>query len=146
MSVTFPSAAEGQGTTKLARGKYLVEIGGCNDCHTAGYAASGGKVPEPKWLLGDKLGYSGPWGTTYPINLREYFSKISESEWVRKAKSLKAKPPMPFWALNAMSDTDLRAIYEFINSLGVVKSTVPADLPPGVKPKTAFIQWPAPPK
>ncbi|MEJ2396973.1 MAG: cytochrome C, partial [Gammaproteobacteria bacterium] len=30
----------------LERGRYLVRIGGCNDCHTAGYAESGGKTPE----------------------------------------------------------------------------------------------------
>ncbi|HXZ44261.1 MAG TPA: hypothetical protein VEH53_05485 [archaeon] len=31
--------------------KYLVMISGCNDCHTAGYAPSGGKVPEREWLI-----------------------------------------------------------------------------------------------
>ena len=28
----------------IARGRYLIRIMGCNDCHTAGYAANGGKV------------------------------------------------------------------------------------------------------
>ena len=30
-------AAKSGSTTKLERGKYLVKIAGCNDCHTAGY-------------------------------------------------------------------------------------------------------------
>ena len=35
---------------ELARGKYLIVIGACNDCHTPGYAMSNGKVPEKDWL------------------------------------------------------------------------------------------------
>lgn len=56
----------------LQRGRYLVQIAGCNDCHTAGYAMAPEKVPESAWLTGDQLGWSGPWGTTYPSNLRLY--------------------------------------------------------------------------
>ncbi|HTG73952.1 MAG TPA: cytochrome C, partial [Terriglobia bacterium] len=43
-------AFNGQGARQTAapnaqveRGRYIVEIGGCNDCHTAGYAEAGGK-------------------------------------------------------------------------------------------------------
>src|SRR3982751_5765664 len=54
----------------LTRGKYLVQTSGCNDCHTAGYAQSGGNVPESEWLKGDMVGWRGAWGTTYPSNLR----------------------------------------------------------------------------
>ena len=47
----------------VARGRYLSLVGGCNDCHTSGFAPSGGKVPEDKWLLGEGvLGFRGPWG------------------------------------------------------------------------------------
>ena len=66
----------------LDRGRYLVKIAGCNDCHTTGYAEAGGKIPEKQWLTGDQLGFRGPWGTTYPINLRLYMQnslKISGS-------------------------------------------------------------------
>lgn len=30
----------------LGRGRYLVKIAGCNDCHTPGYMQSAGKVDE----------------------------------------------------------------------------------------------------
>ena len=39
----------------VQRGRYLVQIGGCNDCHTPGYANANGKVDEKLWLTGDKL-------------------------------------------------------------------------------------------
>ena len=132
--------------TPEVRGRYLVEIGGCNDCHTAGFAPNGGNIPEDQWLQGDTLGYRGPWGTTYAINLRQYFSDINEDAWVEKAKSLRTKPPMPWWALNAMTEDDLRAVYRYTRSLGSSDSKVPAYLPPAEEPKTPYIQWPSPPE
>src|SRR5882724_2198222 len=49
----------------LDRGKYMLIVGGCNDCHTADFAARSGDVPEREWLKGSgKVGFSGPWGTT----------------------------------------------------------------------------------
>ena len=42
------------------RGRYLLQIAGCNDCHTAGYLLAPDKTPDQAWLLGDTLGWSGP--------------------------------------------------------------------------------------
>src|SRR5688572_24082285 len=55
---------------RIARGRYLITIGGCNDCHTPGYMQKGPEVPESEWLIGLPIGFQGPWGTTYPSNLR----------------------------------------------------------------------------
>jgi mono/diheme cytochrome c family protein len=129
----------------LARGKYIVQIGGCNDCHTPGYAMSGGKVPEKDWLTGDQLGWRGPWGTTYPVNLRLYMQKRTEAEWVQTARSLQTRPPMPWFALNAMTDADLRALYRYIRHLGPAGSEAPAYVPPDKEPKPPFVQFPGPP-
>ena len=129
-----------------SRGRYLVEIGGCNDCHTAGYAMSNATIPESEWLAGDILGYRGPWGTTYPPNLRMYMQQLSEDDWVTVAKTLQTRPPMPWWALHAMSADDLRALYRFIRSLGPVDKEIPAYVPPGQMPAPPYVQWPAPPE
>src|SRR5438132_603210 len=54
----------------IAHGRYLVTISGCHDCHTAGHLQSGGHAPASDWLTGQTVGFQGPWGTTYPANLR----------------------------------------------------------------------------
>jgi mono/diheme cytochrome c family protein len=133
-----PSAQE------IARGKYLVEITGCNDCHTAGYAESGGKTAEAEWLKGDALGYRGPWGTTYPTNLRISMGKLTEAQWMKYAKSLMTRPPMPWFNVRAMNDADLRSIYIYVKQLGTSGQAAPAFLPPGQAAKGPFIQWPMP--
>lgn len=130
------------GDSMESRGRYLVEIAGCNDCHTAGYALVGATTPESEWLAGDTLGYRGPWGTTYPANLRSYVQQLSEDDWVTVSKALKTRPPMPWWALNVMTEDDLRAMYRFIKSLGPADNEVPPYVPPPQVPDTPYIQWP----
>jgi hypothetical protein len=130
----------------IERGRYIARIGGCNDCHTPGYAASGGKVPEKDWLVGDQLGWRGGWGTTYPANLRLYMQTVSEDEWVKAAKTKELRPPMPWFALRDMTEQDLRAFYRFTRSLGPAGQPAPAYVPPGQEPKGPYVQFPAPPK
>ena len=52
---------------KIARGKYLVAIMSCNDCHTPGtfYGAS----DAARYLAGSEMGWAGPWGIAYAANL-----------------------------------------------------------------------------
>jgi mono/diheme cytochrome c family protein len=137
----------GKGDSKqIQRGRYLAKIAGCNDCHTAGYAMSGGNVPESLWLTGDKLGWRGPWGTTYAVNLRLYMRDMTEGEWVKRAKTMKTRPPMPWFALHDMTGQDLRALYHFVKSLGPVGEPAPAYVVPDKTPQGPYIQFPAPPK
>ena len=123
----------------LQRGRYVTTIGGCNDCHTAGFPQKGGAIPEADWLLGNPVGFRGPWGTTYPTNLRITLSKMSEAQWVAYAKKLQTRPPMPWFNLNKMADADLRALYHFVKSLGPVGKPAPDALPPDAEPKTPYI-------
>jgi len=127
---------------QIERGKYVVMIGGCNDCHTAGYGEADAKTPEADRLKGDVLGFRGPWGTTYPSNLRLSLSKMTEDQWVKYAKGLKTRPPMPWFNLQAMTEADLRAAYQYIKSLGVSGTASPAYVPPDKTPKPPFVQWP----
>ena len=132
---------------QLERGRYLLTVGNCNDCHTAGFGPRNGDVPEKDWLLGDPgIGFKGPWGTTYATNLRLRLSQLTESQWVQFAKGLKTLPPMPWFNLNKWTDEDLRAFYRYVRHLGPAGKPVRQALPPGAKPQTPVIEWPAPPK
>ena len=140
--ISLLPATAAASSPEVERGRYLTIIGGCNDCHTAGYAPAAGKVPEKDWLTGDTLGWRGPWGTTYPSNLRLFMAKLSEKEWVTLAKHLETRPPMPWFTLQRMTDGDLRAIYKFVRSLGPAGSPAPAYLPPDKAPSQPYIQVP----
>jgi len=87
-----PSAASA--ASRVERGKYLVTIAGCNDCHTPWKMGSNG-IPEPDmsrmlsghpegmkmppppapsgpWLASfaaTQTAFAGPWGVTYAMNL-----------------------------------------------------------------------------
>ncbi len=124
----------------LAHGEYLVRVGGCNDCHTAGYGAAGGKVPKEQWLTGSDQGFLGPWGTTYPSNLRLSVSKMSEADWVAYSGSLHTRPPMPDFMVRDLPEQDRRALHRFISSLGPAGKEAPAYLPPGQAPSPPYFQ------
>jgi mono/diheme cytochrome c family protein len=125
----------------ITRGRYIVKVTGCNDCHTPNYGERNGQVPENEWLIGTPIGYKGPWGTTYAKNLRRLLANKTETEWVTYAKKMQAKPPMPWYNVNALSEEDLKAIYQFIHYLGDNPNKVPKELPPGETPKTPYINF-----
>ena len=132
-------AREGATAEKIVRGRYMVLVGGCNDCHTDGYMAVEGKMAEDKWLTGASVGFKGPWGVTYPINLRRMVTNFTEDEWVLQVKTVKAAPPMPWWALHEMSDYDLRSLYTFLRFLGPAGTEAHSAIPPGVEPTTPYV-------
>lgn len=129
-----------------AHGEYLIRISGCNDCHTPGYAESGGQVGTEQWLTGSPLGWNGPWGTTYAANLRLKVGGMDEATWLEYSGKLHTRPPMPDFSVRAMKEQDRRAIYRFIRSLGPAGVAAPAYQPPGENPPAPYVRWvlPAP--
>ena len=151
-SAATPTAAAATATgdddaALVARGRYIVSTSGCNDCHSPGYPESGGQTPESTWLVGTPLGWNGPWGTTYPANLRQKVEGMDEAAWLAYTASLHTRPPMPDFAVRAMSEDDRRAMYRFIRSLGPGGEPAPAYLPPGQQPPLPYVEWhlPSPP-
>ena len=141
-----PASDAGLDAKMVEQGRYLAQIAGCNDCHTPGYLMSGGTTPESLWLTGDNFGWRGPWGTTYAANLRLYVQGMSEQQWVDDARTLKRRPPMPWFNLNAMREQDLRALYQFIRSLGAPGEPAPAFIPADREPPMPYATFPAPPQ
>ena len=133
-------AATGENAQVIERGKYLVSISGCNDCHTTGYAESGGAIPAEKWLTGSSVGFQGPWGTTYPANLRLYMGTLSESQWLVRARQ-PMRPPMPWFSLRDMTDQDLVALYRFVRSIGPMGEPVPNAVAPGGTVATPYFEF-----
>ena len=127
-------------TDLIAKGEYIVKLGGCNDCHTPGYGPSGGNVPKQQWLTGSDQGFMGPWGTTYPSNLRLNLSKMSETQWLAYSSTFHTRPPMPDFTVRELSEEDRRALYRFVTSLGGAGVEAPAYLPPGQQPPAPYFQ------
>jgi len=129
----------------VARGDYLVRIAGCNDCHTPGYMDKLGDVDRSQWLIGNTMGFRGPWGTTYPANLRLKAADMDEATWLTYTGNLHVRPMMPDFAVRAMSEDDRRALYRLIKSLGAPGQPAPTYLPPGQKPTPPYIELVLPP-
>jgi mono/diheme cytochrome c family protein len=137
-STPAPAADAASMQSSIQRGRYLVQIGGCNDCHTAGYAEKAGNIPTDEWLLGAPIGFKGAWGTSYAANLRLTVNAMTEDQWVKVAR-VPRRPPMPWFNLRDMNDEDLRAMYRFIRDLGPKGEHAPAAAAPGAKVNTPVI-------
>ncbi|MFZ5557183.1 MAG: c-type cytochrome [Pseudomonadota bacterium] len=131
------AADDGAAARMVERGRYLVQIGACNDCHTPNYLETAGQVPERDWLTGLSVGFQGPWGTTYPPNLRLKLRELTEAQWLERARTA-MRPPMPWFNLRDMSDDDLRALYRYVRSLPPAGEPAPAFVPPGQPVSTPF--------
>lgn len=143
MSQTLAAEPAAPGDPAVERGRYLVQISGCNDCHTPGYMVQNGDVPEALWLTGSPVGWTGPWGTTYASNLRLVADGLSETRWLKYARR-EWRPPMPFFNLRSMTDEDLMAIYRYLRHAGPAGEAMPAALPPGVEPDGPAFRAPSP--
>lgn len=128
-----------QAGNAIEAGRYLVVIGGCNDCHTANWAKTDGMLPEAEWLTGVPLGWRGPWGTSYASNLRLLVNDMSEDAWVAMVHSRTGRPPMPWTNLKKISESDARSLYRFIRSLGVAGDRMPVAVEPGTEPQTPYL-------
>ena len=141
----FPASAIAQAAspaTMVERGRHLVLIGHCNNCHTAGYAASAGKIPEERWLTGNPVGWRGKKGTTYASNLRLFVQNLSEEDWIQVTRTVQWRAPMPWWSMRDHTDEELRAMYRYIRSLTPVGQPAPPFLPPDQVPPRPYQQLP----
>lgn len=129
----------------LAHGKFLVGYGGCNDCHTPGWAEHGGQAPKNMLLTGGGMNFQGPWGTTYAPNLRLYVHNLTLKQWIANLRSLKARPAMPFWTFRYLSDQDLADMYAYIHALGPAGKPAHAWVPPGHSAPMPYFKMMLPP-
>ncbi|HCU53917.1 MAG TPA: cytochrome C [Gammaproteobacteria bacterium] len=140
LSATAQATDSRSGNATLERGRALTVLGGCHDCHTPGYPEAAGKVPKAEWLTGNAVGFQGPWGTSYPVNLRLYVQGKTEKEWIARVRQ-PMRPPMPWFNLRDSSDADLIAMYRYMRSLGAAGQPAPPPAAPGVAVSTPYFEF-----
>lgn len=139
MPRTTAAAPDAQTAATIARGRYLVVYGGCNNCHTPGWRASDATLPQSQWLTGSRIGFRGDWGTSYPANLRLEFANEDDAG-VIAVRTRGGHPPMVWHDLRVLTPADRHAIFVFIRSLGPAGVPAPAALPPWREPSTPYIE------
>jgi mono/diheme cytochrome c family protein len=139
---------------QIKRGKYLVTVMGCNDCHTPGYFF--GKPDMTRFLGGSEVGFEIPnLGVFYGPNLTPH-PETSLGKWSaeeiaaavatgRRPDGRILAPIMPWHAFANLTDEDVRAIVAFLKSLPPVDNKVPGPFGPGEKP-TSFVMKIVPPE
>ena len=134
-------------TTEIERGKYLVTLGSCTDCHTPGYFF--GKPDTTRHLGGSEVGFEIPGlGVFYGPNLtpdqdtglgrwstEDIVTAITKG---RRPDGRELAPIMPWHAFANLTRQDVLAIANFLKSLPSVKNKVPGPFGPSEKP-TSFV-------
>src|SRR4029450_6620938 len=128
----------------IARGKYLVAIAGCNDCHTPVYFL--GKPDETRFLGGSEVGFEIPGlGVFHGPNLTPDkdtgIGTWSEADIVKLLRTgerpdgRELAPIMPWKAFAQLTDYDVRAIAAYLKSLPALSNKVPGPFgPSGARP------------
>ena len=138
----------------IARGRYLVTIMSCNDCHTPGYFY--GAPDTSRRLSGSDLGWVGPWGVVRARNLTPD-SSTGIGTWTSEQivhalrtgntpDGSQLAPIMPWLNYSSILDeADAMAIAAYLKSLPPVTHKNLDRIPPDQKPTGAFIAFPPPP-
>jgi cytochrome c553 len=159
-SVATPSASQSQpagaSNAMVERGRYLVSITGCHDCHspkTTGMtpdmsrALSGrpATTPVPSATKNevhaslDLTAWTGPWGQSVASNLTPdpttgIGNRYTEASFIqtmrtgKKPNGTPVQPPMPAEVYQNMADDDLRAIWAYLRTVKPVRNPVLAGL------------------
>jgi mono/diheme cytochrome c family protein len=149
---------------QIARGKYLVDIMGCHDCHTPMKLGPNGPEPDmaralsghpenvavpPATLPAGYLAmigatftsFTGPWGTSFTKNLtpdketglgdwtvEEFIATMKTGR--ERGKGRPVLPPMPVQNLKALSDSDIRSLFAYLQSLPAIVNRTPQPIEP----------------
>jgi mono/diheme cytochrome c family protein len=145
------------GDPQVERGRYLVTLGVCHDCHTP--KGPDGRPRLDRLLSGHPEGlapapavqdafsmtptltsFSGPWGTSFSRNLtpdeETGMGKWTEQDFIRVLRTGIRKngaailPPMPWEWYSQLTDDDLKAIFAYLRTIPPINNRVAENLPP----------------
>jgi cytochrome c553 len=143
----------------IARGKYLMTSGACNDCHSPKLDPQQHPDPtrpfsgrpqttmapsqNPKEIHAslDLTAWSGPWGVSYGANLtpdpetglKKRYTEASFIKTLRtgmKPEGEALQPPMPWELYKVLSDDDLKAIWAYLQTIPAIHNNVKYAGPP----------------
>ena len=131
--------------SQITRGKYLVTLGGCNDCHTPGYFF--GNPDMSRFLGGSDVGFEIPGQGVFVGPNITPDKKTGIGSWtpeqIVKAIQVGERPDgrilapiMPWHAFATLTADDATAIAAFLQSLNPVSNQIPGPFKPGEKVST----------
>ena len=137
----------------VERGRYLVSIMGCTDCHTPGYFL--GMPDMNRYLAGQEVGFEIPgMGIFHPPNLtpdpETGLGNWSEQQIVAalttgmRPDGRMLSPIMPWMNYASLMPDDAMAIAAYLKTLPAVVNNVPGPFGPNDTP-TAFVMRVVPP-
>lgn len=153
LALAIPLAGAQAANRLVARGKYLVSIIPCTDCHTPGTFL--GHPDMKRYLGGSDVGFEVPGlGVFYGSNLTPD-KETGLGNWTVKqiataitkgvaADGRKLAPPMPVESFHYLTKGDALAIATYLKTLPPIKNKVPGPFGPSQKP-TSFVYQVLPP-
>jgi mono/diheme cytochrome c family protein len=144
-TVMFGGSAALADEDQVTRGKYLVTISGCNDCHTPG--ALLGKPDFSRALSGSEVGFAIPGLGVFAGRNLTPDKETGLGSWTDdqiisavtagiRPDGRRLAPIMPWQALSHLSSDDAHAIVAYLKSLPAVKNAVPGPFGPKEIPST----------
>lgn len=130
-ALSLASAAAADDAAKIERGKYLVTVVGCSDCHTPGVFL--GKPDFSRALSGSDVGFAMPglgyfWGANITPDDDTGLGKWSEDEIVTALRTgvrpdgRILAPVMPWMSYASLTDEDAHAMAAYLKSLAPIRN------------------------
>jgi mono/diheme cytochrome c family protein len=131
--------------SQTTRGRYLVTVSGCNDCHTPGYFL--GNPDMSRFLGGSDVGFEIPGQGVFVGSNITPDKRTGIGNWNREqiVKAIQGgerpdgrilAPIMPWHAFANFTADDAMAIAAFLQGLNPVSNQVPGPFKPGEKVST----------
>jgi mono/diheme cytochrome c family protein len=145
----FSFVGQAVAAESIERGRYLVNFGGCNDCHTPGYFR--GKPDMGRFLGGSDVGFFVPGlgafvGPNLTPDRETGLGTWSRDEIVTAIQTgvtpdgRELAPMMPWRAFAGLTKQDAYAIADYLRSLPPVKNEVPGPFGPSETPSVAVMK------
>jgi mono/diheme cytochrome c family protein len=130
---------------EVERGKYLVTIASCNDCHTPGYFL--GKPDLSRRLAGSDVGFTIPGAGAFVGRNLTPDKETGLGNWTDdqivsaitagvRPDGRRLAPIMPWRGLSHLSSDDAHAIVAYLRSLPPIRNAVPGPFGPKEVPST----------